>query len=81
MEESTAEAPELPHIASIPESIPPVEQQNEPFPPAGKPEPEAWDRLNTLDFLLEVTAPLKESPVEVPTMEPPAEPEQQPPTL
>jgi hypothetical protein len=88
MEESTVEAPELPHTTSIPESIPPVEQQHEPFPPARQPESGpmmgARDLLNTLDFLLEVTAPLMEPPVEVPTMEqpykaePPAKPEQQP---
>ncbi|KAH9992231.1 hypothetical protein BJV74DRAFT_795823 [Russula compacta] len=63
MEESTAEAPELPYTASIPE-------QHEPFPPAWQPElgpmTGAWDWRNTLDwdFLLEVTAPLMEPPVE-----------------
>ncbi|KAH9997441.1 hypothetical protein BJV74DRAFT_826841 [Russula compacta] len=87
METSTTEAPELPHTASISEFIPLVEQQHEPFLPAGQPESgpttEAWDWMETLDFLLEVTAPLVEPhTVEVPTMkqqptaEPPAEPEQ-----
>ncbi|KAH9967115.1 hypothetical protein BJV74DRAFT_869077 [Russula compacta] len=89
METSTTEAPELPHTVSISEFIPLVEQQHEPFLPAGQPESgpttEAWDWMETLDFLLEVTAPLVEPPtVEVPIMkqqptaEPPAEPEQQP---
>ena len=90
METSTTEAPELPHAAAISEFIPLVEQQYEPFLPAGQPESGpttgAWDWMTTLDFLLEATAPLMESPtVEVPTMEqqttaelPAAEPEQQP---
>ncbi|KAH9977471.1 hypothetical protein BJV74DRAFT_888450 [Russula compacta] len=57
--------PELPHTTSIPE-------QHEPFPPARQlesgPMAGAWDWPNTsdLDFLLEVTAPLMEPPVEQP---------------